>query len=139
MTLRRYKRIYCIVRNKTQSSKRHQWYQFSGILQEVVYVHTRNYFTRNYFCMTFSSSFYLTKPPCILPFQLKMCLRHWPCQYIEFPHFFFTITQYSIVWMYHNLLNQAASNFYFSFFPFSQWFSEYFTCVWGYLICNLLI
>lgn len=78
MTLRRYKRIYCIVRNKTQSSKRHQWYQFSGIFQEAVYAHTRNYF-----CMTFPSSFYLTKPPCILPFQLKMCLRHWPCQYIK--------------------------------------------------------
>ena len=41
--LQRYKRVYYIVRNKTQSPKRYQWYQFGGIFQETVHAHTRNY------------------------------------------------------------------------------------------------
>lgn len=40
VTSQRYKRICFIVKNKTQASKRHQWYQSSGILQETGYAHT---------------------------------------------------------------------------------------------------
>ena len=67
---------------------------------------------RNYICMTFPSSFHAAQPPCILPFALKMCLRHWPCQYVK--NFFISFPQLHDIPLYECTTTYLTSSVQFS-------------------------
>ena len=62
--------------------------------------------------MTFPSSFHAAQPPCILPFPLKMCLRHWPCQYVK--NFFISFPQLHDIPLYECTTTYLTSSVQFS-------------------------